>query len=305
MSEKQKVPEVFARYDDGLVVREMTLEETRYPMGWFNSLCPTSTDLQMAYKAHCPNPKGFYIGEKDGVPVASCIRIEVAPGIYYGSLFYVIPEQRGGGVGKKVRDDVGLRNVGDNSLAIDAHDDLEQMNHRRGYKTAYKVTLYTGVAEGFSQGHVLIKKVSEVSFDDVIKFDDQCFVRPRSRFRRKLLGQWTTVEGGLSLVALGDGGEIVGFGCRRPTMQEGNHIVGPLYAEGPGVAESLLAGLTKDIQGQNIWLTARDPHNEAVSLLTANGFKDEIHMIRMYLNGDPEPLSDKVYALTSIDVCGF
>jgi len=44
---------------------------------------------------------------------------------------------------------------------------------------------------------------------------------------------------------------------------------------------------------------------EAVRLVRQLKLQENLHMIRMYRNGAPELLSHRVFAITSIDVCGF
>ena len=47
------------------------------------------------------------------------------------------------------------------------------------------------------------------------------------------------------------------------------------------------------------------PNKDAIALVEEFGFKDTIHMIRMYKNGEAKEYKDSVFGLTSIDVCGF
>ena len=47
------------------------------------------------------------------------------------------------------------------------------------------------------------------------------------------------------------------------------------------------------------------PNKDAIALVEEFGFKDTIHMIRMYKNGEANEYKDSVFGLTSIDVCGF
>jgi len=48
-----------------------------------------------------------------------------------------------------------------------------------------------------------------------------------------------------------------------------------------------------------------EPNDEAVRLVRELKLQPSLHMIRMYRNGDPKLLSHRVFAITSIDVCGF
>jgi len=48
-----------------------------------------------------------------------------------------------------------------------------------------------------------------------------------------------------------------------------------------------------------------EPNEEAVRLVRELKLQESLHMVRMYRNGDPKPLSRRVFGITSIDVCGF
>jgi len=65
--------------------------------------------------------------------------------VSYGSLFYVEEAHRLSGYGRRIND--AAADAGDRLgfvVGIDAHDELESMNGRRGYRTAFKVTQYRG-----------------------------------------------------------------------------------------------------------------------------------------------------------------
>jgi hypothetical protein len=73
------------------------------------------------------------------------VEVNIGSNISYGSLFYVDSRFRMSGFGRRINDVAA--EVGDLLgfvVGIDAHDELEAMNHRRGYTTAFKVTQYQG-----------------------------------------------------------------------------------------------------------------------------------------------------------------
>jgi len=50
-------------------------------------------------------------------------------------------------------------------------------------------------------------------------------------------------------------GDVVGYGCRRPSVNKAeHHHIGPLYADTYDVACDLIHGLTDDIVGGTIQL---------------------------------------------------
>lgn len=96
-----------------------------------------------------------------------------------------------------------------------------------------------------------------MDFQQVIDYDNKCFVSKDNPQRRALLERWLGAREGGAWVALDPRGEIVGLGLRRPCIQEGNALIGPLYADTPQVAEAILQRLCSEVAGSqftiNIW----------------------------------------------------
>lgn len=313
---------VYKKWDDGFSVRSMTSDDAKIVENWYNEICPTGNDLEIALDVSDPSGKFFFVGELDGQVIASIANVPVCDGglLLYLSVFYVEEKYRKHGCGRRIMDEVAGAAVGDATvLALDSHAELEAMQQRRGCSSAFHVTLYEGrvkSAEGQRSDATVKTFDLESDFDSLVAYDDGCFIRPGSQQRRRLLKRWTTIPGGKTVVAFrgtgsdGGGGErrrrVVGFGCRRPSLQNGNHLIGPLYADDAGVAWDIVGSLVSDIAGEKIWINICETNAEAVRLisrdlkLTAN-----LHMIRMYKNGNPGQMSDKVFAITSIDICGF
>jgi hypothetical protein len=146
----------------------------------------------------------------------------------------------------------------------------------------------------------------ESKLAELIEYDNKCFVRANSQWRRRLLARWITIPGGRSFLARSPDGLVLGFGCRRPAaLDPGHQLVGPLYAETSDVAHDLLLELSRDVVGQTMWINICEPNDEAVRLVRRLDMTDTLHMLRMHQNGDPHELNQRVFAITSIDICGF
>ena len=95
------------------------------------------------------------------------------------------------------------------------------------------------VAEDFFQ-------YKEVPFDDILRFDNGCFIRPNSSFRRALLRKWFQ-RGGVTRVALNENDVVVGFGCRQKSTEASLRLIAPLYAESYDIAHDILRSLCADM----------------------------------------------------------
>ena len=78
-------------------------------------------DLDVTFVSFPPG-RGFYIGEYQGVVVASCVRLHWGDAVFYGSYYYVHKDYRGKGFGTRLRDDVAYGHVVEagGKLCIDA-----------------------------------------------------------------------------------------------------------------------------------------------------------------------------------------
>ena len=84
-------------------------------------------------------------------------------------------------------------------------------------------------------------------FDDVVRYDSKCFIRPNSPFRKALLQKWFQ-RGGVTRVALNDDNTVIGFGCRLIDSRGWPHFsIAPLYAESYEIAHDILRSLCMDI----------------------------------------------------------
>jgi len=69
------------------------------------------------------------------------------------------------------------------------------------------------------------------------------------------MSRWIKIPGGRAVMAANQQGDVVGCGCRRPAVtDDGNHLIGPLYADSYDIAWDLVHALTCDVVGQNIWI---------------------------------------------------
>ena len=69
------------------------------------------------------------------------------------------------------------------------------------------------------------------------------------------MSRWIKIPGGRAVMAVNQQGDVVGYGCRRPAVAESeHHLIGPLYADSYDIAWDLLQILSRDVDGQDIWI---------------------------------------------------
>jgi len=294
---------------DGYIVRIMTPQDARIVQDWFSTVGVISRwDIDTAISVYPPAMKGFYIGERKGELVASTIRIPWG-NVYYGSMYFVAEEHRGKGYGTRLRDQVAFSHVGNNILVVDAvQGKVAETNKKYGYKDTATSGRYQGVAKETVPGvqcSCKILPVKDVAFDDVITYDNKCFIVKDFPIRRAFLEKWTAIPGGAAYVALDDKGTVVGFGCRRPCIPKDHHMVGPLYSDSPEIAEALLQRLCQDVVGTNVTVNIWYQNEAAVAMVKKFDFQKVFDLDRMTVNGELKDYKPQVFAVTSIDICSF
>ncbi len=92
----------------------------------------------------------------------------------------------------------------------------------------------------------------QVGFEDILKYDNQCFVKPNSKFREDFLRKWLSISKSSAVIAMNSCEQVVGYGCQRPAFQEGNHLIGPLYADNYDIAHDIISKLVEGLENTTI-----------------------------------------------------
>ena len=96
-------------------------------------------------------------------------------------------------------------------------------------------------------------QVGDTEFDRLMSYDDKCFIRAGSAWRREFMSRWVKIPGGRAMMAVNQQGDVAGYGCRRPAVSVAeSHLIGPLYADSYEIAWDLVQQLTRDVIGHNI-----------------------------------------------------
>lgn len=304
---------LYKTYSDGYSVRGMTAEDGKVVVKWFESL---DIDIPIHDLALClsvfPESRGSYIGEYEGKVVASCIRLPWGGGAYYGSMYFVHEEYRRQGFGTRMRNDVAYGHVtaAGGTVCIDAIFDgnvAENNRKKYGHKDVWTTTRYEWDVMGLGDANndISIVKACNVEFDKLMDYDNQCFVSKDNPQRREFMRRWIKLPGGAAYVAIDQDGTVCGLGCRRPCIQNGNHEIGPIYAESTVIAKSLLQALCDDVIGQHVCLNVWGPNTSSVEMLKDIGFKKAFDLAHQHCGGELSVYKQQVYAVTSVDVCGF
>jgi GNAT superfamily N-acetyltransferase len=277
----------------GYDVRVMTRAELDLAVDWAAQE-GWNPGLDDARTFHAADPDGFFVGARDGEPVASISLVAYDAMFAFLGFYIVKPQIRGRGFGialwreamaRRARPLTGLDGVV-----------AQQANYAKsGFRLAYRNIRFGGPAPSAAATASAIVPVADIPFDRVLAYDRIFFPAPRPAF----LSLWLTPPRGAALAML-DGDRIVGLGAIRACRQ--GHKIGPLYADEESVAEALFLRLVAHARGGGVFLDVPEPNAAALRLARRHGLAPVFETARMYTGAAPEIPLARLYGVTSFEL---
>jgi hypothetical protein len=240
------------------------------------------------------DPDGFFVGLLAGEPVAclSCVRYGAAFG-FFGQ-FIVRPGHRGRGFGVVIGK-AGLAHLAGRNVGLEGVLNKVRNYERIGFRLAHHTVRYAGTGGGARPDGLV--PLADVPFAAVAAYDAGCFPAPREAFLR----EWVRLPELLALGAVG-GGRLTGYGVLRRSTN--GYKVGPLFADDPGTAARLLAGLTAAVPGQEFCIDIPDGTVQpgGGELVGRFGLTEVFRTARMYTGGVPHHQMNRVFGVTSLEL---
>lgn len=243
------------------------------------------------------DPKGFWALDLDGEMVASLSAVRNSGGVVFMGFYIVAPEHRGSGLGIELWNDVWSRLEGA-TLAGDAVPEQVHNYEKDGFRVAHRNSRFIAdrlPARESGPAAARIVEASKVPFDRLAEFDGEHAFGPRPRF----LERWIAPAERRSLVALGDGDRIVGFGSIRRAAACDR--VGPLFAADAEVARELLLGLAEG-RDAAVAIDVPLPNGAAVAMVEQLGMTPSFETARIYRGTDPGIPLDRIFGITSLEL---
>jgi hypothetical protein len=266
----------------------MRMAEWANDEGWN----PGNTDVQAFFAM---DPGAFLIGRLDGKPV-TCISV-VKYGTGFGFLgFYIArPEIRGKGYGIQVWD-AGMKRLAGRNVGLDGVVAQQHNYKKSGFRTAWNNVRHEGVpAPTTSPAGVTLLDAREVSFDRLAAYDRRFFPEMRDSF----LAPWIALPERASLVVQRDG-RLAGFGVIRACRASSR--IGPLYADDPGIAATLVSALATKMNARTVALDIPDRNQTATEMARRIGLTPSFETARMYTGADPAVDTAGLFAVTSLEL---
>lgn len=239
------------------------------------------------------DPNGFVMGVLDGRPIARASALVYDDHFAFCGLYIVDPAYRGRGYGlaltKARLDYIGHRNAG-----LDGVENMVEKYARLGYRRAHRNTRHTFTPQRRGSTSPETVPLTQVPFGALAAYDRRHFFAPREAFLRR----WIAQPGSIALGFV-DGGRLKGYGVLRKCRS--GYKIGPLFADGPDIAEALFGALCNHAIGEPVSIDIPEPNQAGMKLAARHDMRPDFTCERMYLRGDPSLPLDNIYGITTFE----
>ncbi len=275
-------------------IRRMRWDEVDIALDWAaaEGWNPGLNDADCFYSA---DPQGFFLGLLDDEPVGCISAVAYGSSFGFLGLYMVRQEFRCRGFGirlwRRGMERLEGRNVGLDGVV------LQQENYKKsGFCLSHRSVRYQGTASGDPTLGPGIVPLSEVPFDDLVRYDRLHFPDDRESFLEKWASQPESVAFGF----VGDG-RLSGYGLLRRCRL--GFKIGPLFARDETIAESLFSALSSGAEeGEPVFLDVPEPNRAALRLVEGHNMERVFETARMYTKGDPGLPNSEIFGVTTFEL---
>jgi GNAT superfamily N-acetyltransferase len=279
--------------ESDLLISQMSQEDAALAIEWARreGWNPGLHDAALFYSA---DPNGFFKGVLNGEIVAVGSAVTYGANFAFCGLYIVAPEHRGQGYGLELTR-ARLAYCGDRNVGIDGVLENVGIYQNIGYIPYYENHRYQFEAAPLSYDESNLVTLDNLDFEDIDRYDQQCFPAIRSDF----LYNWIHQPDSRFLACVDDG-ELRGFVLRRRCVD--GHKIGPLFADNADIADQLLRSIQSDIIGEAVLLDVPEINSPALDIAKHYNKKKVFATARMYQKEQPVMADEKVFGITTFEL---
>ena len=274
-----------------------------------DNLAPANVDLAVEWAARegwnpglndarcfaTADASGFFIGSKDGEPIASISLVKYDAKFAFLGLYIVAPAHRGQGYGLALWN-AALATASGRSVGLDGVVAQQENYKRSGFRLAYRNVRYRGVRGESRAIDARVVPLSSLKLSDVLAYDALMFGAHRDAFLRC----WIVQPESKALAVVRDG-HIAGYGVLRRCRQ--GYKFGPLFADEASLADALFNALAMHVaQGEEMFLDVPEPNKSAVALAERHAMSIVFETARMYAGQAPRIPIERVFGVTTFEL---
>ncbi len=275
-------------------IREMSRADLEVALGWARDE-GWNPGLDDAGPFHAQDPSGFLMGWAGTVRIGCISVVKSGAGFAFLGLYIVHPAHRGKGFGKRIWN-AGMVSAAGRTVGLDGVP-AQQDNYRKsGFALAHKSARWGGTLRGLVATRSYVRPVTPDDFAAVAGFDARHVAAPREAFLRAWLAPSPTrqTEGYF------ENGQLRGYGTIRRCVS--GWKIGPLFAETPAIAETLVATLVTPAGEDQVFIDVPEPNMAGREMVTRLGFTPAFETARMYLGPAPALPLDAIFGITTLEL---
>lgn len=240
--------------------------------------------------------EGFFVGEAKGVPVAyiSAVRYDHKYGFI--GLYIVDEAYRGKGYGYQIWTHA-VERLGSLPCGLDGVPAQVENYKKSGFVYAFRqIRLAATAIRAALDTYPLVERINTPQLDAVVRYDADVFGVPRPDFIR----EWTGM-GNASAFCVSADGIIKGYAVIRKCLE--GYKIGPLFADDAGVAEQLFLACHAAVEDRaTVYIDMPETNDVTAVWIRRYGLTPVFETARMYKNGQPPSLDEKMFSVTSFEL---
>ena len=277
-----------------LEIRPANADQMQLLMDWAHAE-GWNPGLHDAHTYRLNDPEGFLIGWLDGIPVATISAVRYAGNFGFIGFYIVQPGWRGHGHGLSIWN-AAMARLADCTIALDGVIAQQQNYQRSGFEHAFGNIRYQARGSAIRQQDPELVLLHSLPFAQIEDFERAFFPAPRTAFMRA----WITQPDSCALGHLHQG-RLGGFAVMRACRN--GHKIGPLRADSPDIALSLLQALLGEA-GPDVPVFLDVPGDNPIARVLAESLdmRAVFETARMYRGPASRLDSGRNYGITSFEI---
>jgi GNAT superfamily N-acetyltransferase len=277
-----------------LDIRPMSRADLDVALGWARDE-GWNPGLDDSAPFHAQDPSGFLMGWIGTVRIGCISVVKYGADFAFLGLYIVHPAHRGKGYGKAIWD-AGIASATGRTIGLDGVP-AQQDNYRKsGFVFAHKSARWGGTLRGLVTTRSYVRPVTPDDFAAVAAFDRLHVAAPRDAF----LAEWLAPSASRQTEGYFEDGVLRGYGTVRRCVS--GWKIGPLFAETPSIAETLLATLVTPAGTDPVFIDIPEPNVAAVEMVTRLGFTPAFETARMYRGPAPSLPLGSIFGITTLEL---
>lgn len=277
-----------------LSIKPMTRADLDVALGWARDE-GWNPGLDDAGAFYAQDPSGFLMGWLGTVRVCCISVVKYGDDFAFLGLYIVRPVHRGKGYGKAIWD-AGMESAAGRTIGLDGVV-AQQDNYRKsGFTFAHKNARWGGSLRGLVTTRSFVRPIVDEDLNAVLSYDRKHVAADRTGF----LEAWLAPSPSRQTEGYFEDGTLRGYGTIRRCVD--GWKIGPLFADTPAIAETLLATLVTPAATDMIFIDIPGPNHAAVEMARRFGLAPAFETARMYLGAPPDLPPDEIFGITTLEL---